>query len=289
MQAKLDAAKCKLQVLISHWRDEWKDAINKWSEKITIVKMDEPTMKYDRVQLPTEYGNPYILVQCDREALLPTKDYDSTQVESLGGAINYYRHYAFNHLKGVPINLAVNIYSHFLVAFGGTFLVDNYGYNITYEQWFYIDEENKRHREVIRKCLPQATSMTSVAVYDGWVMRILQGIRLDCKLQPKSYIRELTTSLAAHQVGRMIECHFQFYYKSEKMIQIAKRFTKQLRDQGGGGIYVVEAGAYLPLLFPIVNDDINSVENKGWRELRNSFNLEDKDCKKHNWRVASQL
>lgn len=93
-----------------------------------------------------------------------------------------------------------------------------------------IYQENKRHREVIRKCLPQAlenatstttnistaSTTTVVAVDDGWEMLILQGIRLDCKLQPKIYIRELTTSILAHQVIRMIECHFQFYYQGEK-------------------------------------------------------------------------
>lgn len=278
---ELNVVKDKLQQMTIHWRQEWKDAVTKWSSKFKITRNET----IDWITFPTDVGFDYCLIACNQKSIN----------FNIATAISYKDHFASKYLDKVPINLVVDIFRHFVLAFGGEFdtqnAVSNKDFDRYFDQWLRVDEENKRHRKIIHTVMSEAdhgfdnivlststASITllasSIAPVDDWEMVSMREIQLGGKLLADHYIGELLTSLRSHQVARMIECYFHrvdHSIDSKKMIKTAKKFQSVLYFQVPYGIYV-NLGNYLPLI------EINTVnsETSDNREAMKDFNLENK-------------
>lgn len=254
MQAKLNATKSELQTMIAHWKPEWKDAVNKWSEKVKVVTS---TFR-ETLFLPVDGGRrDYILVDYINTSSAPTTRGFGTSTYDLEDAAHY-QVSARDELV-VPRNLAVDIFRHFVTSFGGKFLTEDseqkgdyyYHPNEYSYQWLYLDDENKRHHHVIHEALNslrQTTEQKENAARlgitcstndpnsverrdhcDHWERIWVRGIQLDGKLLPAHYIDNLLKQLLHHQVAKMMEHHFYSSdEKGEKIIHTAKQFYRLL-------------------------------------------------------------
>lgn len=273
MQARLDAAKIELQGMMTRscWRKEWKDAVTNWSENVIIVELG---WGFGHAMFPDENGGCYLLVKYDRATLLPASD---SPVHDVGSALHYHWR-AYNFLRIVPINLVVDIYRHFVLAFGDTFSINCrssdsdrksiYSYNsgTTSRQSLWIDEENKRHHEIIHSSL-SADAVDSTSC-DRWEELYVREIQLGGKLLPIHYIEPLLSKLQSHQVKRMIEHHF-----NTEMIQTAQRFANLL---------YVQQTAVCILIGEVYWNLVNTIGSKN-RDSAKNFNLEDENDNRCNW------
>lgn len=283
MQAKLVTAREGLQRMTAHWRKEWQEVIGKWSAQVSIQSYEVSTC----VRLPVDFGNDYLLIECDRVTLKPI--YPSS-THSMKMALQYWTYTRDKCLHTVPVNLCIDIFHHFVTAFGGKFATQKFTeHDDYYYQHLYIDDENKRHHDIIHSALlsqnkPEETSVsstdstniTSSANYDHcdrWEKVWLRGIRLDGKLPPIAYINDILRLRNQRQTEQMVEYHFRS--RGEKIIQLAKRFLEsKLHRDYTGIIYTISGGKYLFL----VNEGVDC-----GRELAKAFNLEDEYCKQSNW------
>lgn len=165
MGSKLEVAKVELQKLTARWRKEWRDAIEKWSEKIYIA--DDLHKRGKVLRLPTDNGNNYHFFES-------WSDFSSGGEQSLSAALDYQSRSAHQFLSAVPINLFALVYRHFVVAFGGNFSVTSLHFEYTTNKnlhYFLTDDDYKRNRQVIRKSAPHlfpTTDKTDNSEFDGW-------------------------------------------------------------------------------------------------------------------------
>lgn len=280
MQAKLDEVRAGMQSMMTDWRKEWQEAATKWSEEIRIVTGTRKESEYVVLPTNTEPWNNYWLLECDQKTLVPTS---SNPVYDLGDAANYYTK-AGKDLTKIPINLAIDIFRYVLLSFGGSIFETSAFQNERYFiQYLCMDEENKRHHEIIRKSLPTVYGHTKLAdqastpceVGDRWIPVFKRGIQLGGKLRSSHYIEDVIRHLLEYQTGQMIEYHF--LKRGKQTIDAAKKFFKSLSNTTLGTIDTV-AGAYNLHLINVVNDLSNCN-----REKMKMFNLEDEKDPRHNW------
>lgn len=293
MQVKLDELKVELQAMMSHWRPEWKDAVRKWSEKIVIIPSGPSS---DVVILPTDSEGGHSLIELNRETLLPSFE----TVRDIAYP-RFYHWHSRTHLGSVPINLVVDIYCHLFVEFGGKFLerkdrnTNNYS-NVV--QWLWLDDEHKRHRQMISQSLSSQTTdeANNIESIDGWFKLVLDEIVLGGNLRPEHYIEKVVNNLERHQVSRVIEYHFRSDARGEKIAEVAKRFSRLLRSREQGAVEIVVGLWSFPLLlkvdkvdklnlFIIKHEDADNNNDCSLRAMK-SFNLEDKKDQRHNWQNA---
>lgn len=130
LEKKLDMAKVELRRMTSHWRQEWRDEIIKWSDQIKIKMFSSITGgdKYETfgwVNCPTDSGHDYCLSTRNLETLLPRGESEGYSVLTIAHAVKYHEYCARKYLAKVPVNLVVDIFRHFVLAFGGEFLDDS--------------------------------------------------------------------------------------------------------------------------------------------------------------------
>lgn len=264
VKVKLVAAKLELQKKISHWRQEWKDAIDQWSEKIVVGKAGGG---FDCILLPSHDDIGYPLVKnltCD-----------------LGFAVCYVQQYAHCYLEKVPINLSVNVFHHFLVAFGGELLLrEPISDKLFFDHWLWIDEENKRHHKIIHDSL--LFGEKEVDACDRWERVKMKGFQLGGKLLPIHYIEGLLQKRKSFQINQMIEHYFRHRNDGERgsrIIETAKRFQKLLIYQNLGEVFVIVGSGYLRLLNEIPGTENRNVKDE--REAVKTFELgnEDNGCR----------
>lgn len=240
LEMKLVAAKSELQTMMTRscWRQEWRDAILKWSEKIFILK----TKSDELVVFPTEYGGNYYLLLFN---LFHTSVSTAKQERNVDNAINYRSERAANYLSVVPWNLFVLVYRHLVLAFGGHFSksfsdVRNEGYYRKHHLWTGLKDGGNyaRHRAIIHDSCQQfsdvriekfveSTESNSIDDFDGWEVVMIQGVQLNDKLNASFYILGLLRKLGAHQVHRMIEHHF--HWRGKETVKLAKNVADHLR------------------------------------------------------------
>lgn len=288
MQAQLDATKLELQSMMTHWRKEWRDQVIKWSDEVKSISTDEKASEC--IAFPTDSNYSYLI------------HYAKFSVHNVTTATTYWENHAPKKLGQVPINLAIDVVRHFVISFGKVFSTESTKTNYyhwesdkIYNQWLWIDEENKRHREIIHTVLDHSSTSTtslsndvsvvkvvSARASDGWVMIRKEEIQVGGKLLAVHYIKELAMRLTSHQVQRMIECHFcnsdRRSNETSELVETAKRFEKLLYFKEGTGIYVVVDSNYLQLVGRVTSCDS--------REMMKNFNLEQlnkEHCTQHNW------
>lgn len=228
MQARLDEVKVELQTMISHWRQEWKDAVNRWSEKIVVDSSEED---YDDLIFPIDNKNyNYCFIQWNQTSLASDPSAAECNVQN---AKSYYRD-SREYLAAVPINLAVDIYRHLFVAFGGVFEEEEPFQSSDDVQWLWLDKGHKRHRQAIRESLSPSGQLTNNSIEDDWLMVVLDKIVLGGKLQLEHYIVAVVGRLVLHQVEKMIEYYFRSHSRGGKITQVAKRFWATFTDQWSG-------------------------------------------------------
>lgn len=202
MQAKLDEVKVELKSMTSYWKPEWKEIVAKWSAKITVSS----DILRERLLLPTDNGTVFILAyKLPSESKFCCMGYDMEDAAS-------FRNSSYSYLYKLPINLIFDIFRHFVVAFGGTFSTSvlkekiqrYYSAGVSHPQWFWMDEESKRHHKIIRDSLPQADQLS----FDNWQVVQFQGVQLGGKLLPIHYIDAVLRQLRKYQTAQMIEHHF---------------------------------------------------------------------------------
>lgn len=278
MQARLDEVKVELQVVMGHWRQEWKDAVNKWSDKITIYPSG-PT--FDVVKLPTDYLDGLILLEWDRETSLP-----SVKVVRYIGYASFYYWHSLVHLGNLPINLFVSIYLHLVVAFGGTFSKHETVNRSTTIQWFWLDDKHKRHRQIIEQSLSRI-SQPDDQINDDWLRVVSDETASTDKLRPEHYAKEVVNNLVNHQVAKMIEHHFRSSQQAEKITKVAKRFSQLLVTPSQGAVKIVAGADYIPLLNSFITKDGDDADSYSLQVLK-TFNLQDEKDLRHNWHTALQ-
>lgn len=290
MEAKLKEAKAEIQSMMvrSCWRKEWRDAIDKWSEQITI--------------------------DTNGCAVLP-RSYDdghSPQIDTISNLKREYNlssflGYQLRQLSGkmlVPTNLMADVYRHFVIALGGNFSAENsrelqgggYYYNPDSYWWqlLYNGEENKRHHKIIHESLLKASSssratstVSASSANDNWEKVRVQRIQFGGKLLAIHYVGEVVEHLKRHQVSRMIEHHF--HSRGPKMIENAKRFEGCLSLNSMGAVDLLVGPHYRSLI------DVASLGKNCLGDVRRkamkTFNLEDENgehCRRHHWRELSK-
>lgn len=270
MQERLDAARENLQTMMARWRPEWRDIMNSWSKKIIIEALEVHGMRCERVVLPRNYDGLFnIIADPSREI----------QEYSISSAVGYRIRQLRDETVQVPINLFVDVYRHFVIAFGGIFSAESshsYYYNPTnyLTQWLYNDhDDDKRHHKIIHESL---ATISSILLDDGWEQVYLQGIQLGGKLLPVHYIKDLGTHLGRHQVGKMIEQYFYSTGRGEEIVKLAKEFERRLSFRMGETFIIVD-GTYQQLLNEIDGNEDDQ------RKVMKTFDLEDETDHRHHW------
>lgn len=242
---KLVAVRQELKTMTEHWRKEWREAVVKWSEMITVADYSDYSNN-EIVKLPTDYGANY--------HLLPLWEYQGDE-RNLDDAVNYYSVHANKYLFVIPLNLMVVVYRHLVLAFGGKFLHTSgnrlHFNHHTHYLWTgptnsTIESSYKRHREVIHLAAPNifaplngsigsvastvsTASIVSVDKFDGWEMVIVMGFLADDKLKSSYYIKGLLVKLQNHQMDRMVEYYFNARCgRDDELMKTAKTFLSQL-------------------------------------------------------------
>lgn len=286
MQAKLDEVKVELKNMVSHWKDGWKEIVKNWSDKITILSDGSR----ERLLLPADNGQVYILAH----KLISESKFYCAQFDMEDVA--YYRHHSYGYLYRLPINLAFDIFRHFVIAFGGTFLTSvpkgkihrYYGPSTSYPQWFWIDEENKRHHKIIHDSLSQTyrnQEMNDECSSDRWQIVQAQGIQLNGELLPMHYIDAVLQQLRKYQTAQMIEHHFHrpdgkaLAQRLSQMLEYRKmRYhtttttTVEVTD-GRDSWFLVS----LPLPLPKQNSTTGEQKMMSEREVAKRFSLKEED------------
>lgn len=233
MQAKLDEVKLELQKITAHWKKEWKEMLAKWSDKI-IVSSDSLR---EELLLPTDLGEKYILAhKLTSESKFYCSKYDLEDAA-------FYRYSAYAHLC-IPINLALDVFRHLVLAFGGSFFTGRpttknphyYNPRHSYFHWLWVNEEDKRHHQVIRNSLqstyanvPKELDDHNRDSGDRWELVQLQGIQLGGKLLSTHYIRAILKGLKEYQMTKMFEYHFRhFDEKGRETIAVCQRLFQML-------------------------------------------------------------
>lgn len=318
LEAKLVMAKDGLQRMMTDWKKEWRDQVIKWSEKITVVGSMQTvrgmgiTEKCDCVVFPTNGGS-YIFLGYNCATLSSSNPHHNVEA-----AIRYRDRTPDEcTLTVVPINLAVDIFRHFVLAFGGNFsLADSSSDSKSardapsgpshshFYQYLRMDE-NERHRDIILSSLhsldvenPVSTARTvdlaklQALSSDPWQRIWSRGIRLGGKLTSEHYIESLLSRLRIYQMNKMVEYHFHHRNdadkSSEKMVVIAKRFLQGIVYRKSTGTVEVLAGRYWIALTDsaaiTATKDYNldgTLVNE--RELKKKFKLNDENP---NWKAA---
>lgn len=240
LKAKLSAVKSELQVKTGHWRNEWQQTLAKWIDEVYILSPG------DFIILPKDpYSKRtfFIKAYSDNNAN-DGNDGNSTglssadHIKDLDSALSYGESYGC--LNSIPVNLKIPIFRYLVNAFNngnhgdGCFSTELSGSRYRDYFWFphfWLDDENKRHHELIRR-LFETTSRTNANTepLDNWQsvppMRLLD--LSDEKMQVEYYIEPLLEKLKLHQVNRMIEHHFQFHWKRKEVMDAAKKFAEKL-------------------------------------------------------------
>lgn len=282
LEDKLVAAKLELQKMMTRscWKDRWRHTATKWSEKI-VIAADGANEGVYRIILPADGGGIYPLINCDRTTLLP-RACGMNQTYDFDLAISYISYFGRLQLYGVPNNLAVDIFRHFVLAFGGKFLdgfarKDSLNAGDTYYQQLWVDEENKRHYQVIRDSLPQIglfdLTNSTTTIDDRWMWVKTNGIQLGGKLQPVHYIEGLLEKRKSFQIDRMIEHYFHFD-KSDEIVKTAKNFQKLLIHHSRGEVLIVIDRISYLLVGAVAN--ISSVQNE--RKAAKTFDFGNENC-----------
>lgn len=292
MQARLDVAKTELQSMIAHWREKWKDVVTRWSNKIIVVTVGP---LHEQLLLPSSHGQNHILLEHKQEVV----ESDSKSAQVLPQKFNCptydindacrYQLTSGGLLLDLETNLAVDIFRHFVLAFDGQFLTGNMQQRSCFFyhprsycwQWLYIDEENKRHYKVISDSLLSTFERNnhSGSDQDRWKLVNSRGIQIGGKLESRHYIHQLLSKLRQHQMDRMIECHFHCADQKSKdaIIKTAKQFAKCLVYRQSSIIDIVTNGLCFELLR-------QPAELRVSREAMKSFNLQDENSGRHNWK-----
>lgn len=275
MEVKLMEVKAGMLEMMTRscWRKEWQEAAAKWSEKVTIVIREKSCSAY--VTFPADSQDKYHLLECSTATLLP---YSCNPSYFLGDAINYYKK-ADKNLTVIPINLAIDIFRHFVLSFSGIFS----DWDVNSEclvQYLWIDDENKRHHEIIRQSLPKIyghTVQTSSVALDRWLVVRGPRIQLGGKLRSTHYTQELLLKLRHYQTAQMIDYHF--LKRGDETIKTAQNFFSRLGENLTGEIDVSAGGRHFNL--------INSIKKCGNintnRQMMKMFNLDDEKDPRHNW------
>lgn len=271
MQGRLDAIKESFQAAIRHWRKEWRDAATIWTASIVIVPgltIQEcdyvvfPTVgdSFDSIR-PTGYYFAY-----NRVTLLSWNN----SIYNVETAINC-RNGSLDHkcgLLNVPVNLAVDAFRHFIVGLGGKFGLEQLKSHLC--QWLYVDDDNKRHSEIIHSSLANSFSDTSTTC-DRWERIWASGIQLNAKLSSTHYIDGLLYARRLHQVKRMIQYHFQ----QEKIIATANRFFNLLTYHSNSGEIKMSASPHHILLVSSAIFIRSVIASCAKRKLAKNFKLKD--------------
>lgn len=304
MQSKLDATRESLKSMTAHWREEWRNAAIKWSEQIIIAPINgrPGEMKCpDCVIFPTTFGTTDQrghFFAYDPDTFIPSAS--TSSCHEVDVVLNW-RNFSpeKDGLLNVPVNLAVDIFRHFALAFGCNISI-NRGNSQHYHQMLHVGGENKRHHEVIQLSLNNFSDSS-----DGWQSVWAQGIQLGGKLLPAHYIEHVLHQLRLHQMTKMIEHYFYRSDKSgEKIIATAKHFLlKSIYYRNASGMIEFINGLYNPIItlvgaanFKTEQKDLISNHDthkwSRWRKIAKSFSLEDENsehCPRHTpsmWNAA---
>lgn len=282
MQAKLDAAKEGLvQMMMNQsWRKEWQAAVIKWASQVVI----KPTAyAAESIVFPTDahlkdkHG---LFLTYDPATLLPLSSNKSDY--SITSASNYRNASSDEYgLLAVPINLVVDIYRHFVLAFGLTFSTIDDQKSHCY-QYLRIDEKDEFRRQRIHCILNKftdlnnhSTTTTTTSTDDHWARLWMDRIPLGGKLLPTHYIEFILRQMLNHQIDKMIEHYFHHsqseVVQCELLIIAAKRFVKILTYNETGEV------KFIPLWHPLILVAAKSTSSKlGFsdRKLSKNFNLD---------------
>lgn len=274
LEKKMVAVKAELKVMTAHWRKEWREAIIKWSEKIFISRL---SVTDESVILPTDHNAHYYLVS-------PYLRSSESHKRSLQNAVDYRNVHANKELDVVPLNLAVLVYRHLVLAFGCEFVASPSPYEpgFYYHHFLWTGQENEsnywRHRKLIHdsSSLPQSPSLrfeTSFGEFkeefDGWEKVAVLGFQMDDKLKASKYIQGVLRKLTTHQINKIIDYHF--FSRPPPILTAAKNIFNTLKaatvTANTCAIYTSGEGFNLELLY-----------DKNNRNEMKNFNVE--KCKK---------
>lgn len=296
-ETKLAVAKESLQSMISHWKKEWQDVVTKWSGRITIVNSKNGA-RFKSVVFLAYRGDPYRFFEYDHATQTPTSNNQEYCIdEAISCRDTLYYSIGFGNL---PINLMIDVFRHFVLAFGLKFeRLRKYStetqYKNDWRQHLYF-EEGGRHQEVINSALqnttwPSTNNDTSIEC-DRW--RIISGkLQLGGKIQPIHYIEGVLIARKSYQTTKMIDNYFQFRCAgtngTSSIIKIATTFFKSLTYQPITGRITIGINGSYPytLIDSILVPDAQSSDvarneydyvNENRRGLAKKFNLENGKC-----------
>lgn len=285
MQAKLDAVKEGLVQMMTResWKKEWQAAVIKWSTKVGIKPFAAPAV-YETIVFPADPDvhrgdNRGIFFIYDPVTLLPLpskKEYNvRAATDYRNGSTEEYG------LLGVPINLVVDIYRHFVTAFGLEFSTAD-GHTSHCYQYLHLDEDDERRRQRIHSILTKftdyyylAATTTSSTTNNQWARLWMDKIQLGGKLLPIHCIEPILRPLLKYQTEKMIEHYFRrschSVERGEQLIITAKRFAQLLTYKETGEINCITSLIYFPttLVASKSSTNVNRID----RELAKTFNL----------------
>lgn len=278
---KLIQAREELKTLMNNWRKEWRDVMTEWSEKIFILRFTN--CSGEAAILPTDSGTNYHLASSYQPL-------GKGRERSLEDAINYYNHHANKYLSIVPLNLAILVYRHLVIAFGDIFLSSPSPYdpNFYYHHFLWAGRESgyERHRKLIHESSldssnslhPEMTFGEFKEEFDGWEKVAVLGFQMDDKLKASKYIKGVFQKLAAHQINKMIDYHF--LNRETNSIDSAKKLVQRFElVVGTPNICIVVAAG----------DDFNFniLEGKNDREMMKKFDFENaKNSEAKSWQLV---
>lgn len=231
-------AKVELQAKMTNWKAEWRTAATEWINAITIRASDHWASSPLTIYFPN--GKAYVssvekfkIFFSGAAMLTEFGDGNSSSrylQELPVDRFDKYWRSAFKHQEhNVPINLLGEIVLHIAAAFDGK--IDYHsppGQSTTlFRNYFHVHKQHLFPNWLVtdEKVEMMQTQMTQT---NGWIY--FDGVKIENRqlVQTLSYLQELIDKLCAHQITRLIDCHFSNRDKSENLDNCAHRFANTL-------------------------------------------------------------
>lgn len=225
LEKKFATVKSELEIRTGHWRKEWQQALKKWIEKIYSYTLTSDKL----IVLPVDsYSKRTFFIQtCNSNSS------NNDEIHNLSSALDYYENHARGYLDSIPVNLMMETFLYLVNAFNDNDHCDRNNYFATdlansthfdiYYQYFWLDDEDKRHHELIRGSLAVDCKVKST---DNWQFVSALQVSWDEKLRPVHYIDEVLKKFKLHQVYRMIQHHF--YTRNKEFVKVMEQFASHL-------------------------------------------------------------